>query len=210
MKTSYLSYFINKNTPAYGGVNDQVSITSKSSINEGDTANSSIIKINNHIGTHIDFPYHFSNNGKSSSDYLPSFWIFYKVGFIDCNVENLPEKIEFVSRDIEFLILKTGFGKYRNNEMYWKSQPVIPSSYASLLKETFPSLRLFGFDMISLTSKLDREEGKKAHQAFLIENDILILEDMNLLSLNKCPEKVIVSPLQIDNIDGVPCTVISF
>jgi arylformamidase len=74
----------------------------------------------------------------------------------------------------------------------------------------FPKLRLFGFDMISLTSKLDRPEGKEAHLNFLIENQILILEDMNLENLFTCPNKVIVAPLQIENSDGGPCTVFAF
>ena len=35
-----------------------------------------------------------------------------------------------------------------------------------IFKEKFKNIRVFGFDMISLTSKLDRDEGKKAHLDF--------------------------------------------
>ena len=210
MKISFLSYFIDNHTPVYGGYEDQIKITKKSSIDNGDTANSLNIFLNNHIGTHIDFPFHFSNNGKKSSDYDASFWVFNKIGFIECDVLELPKKIKNLPTDIELLIFKSGFGKNRNDDIYWKSQPVIPSSFAKLLKNQFPELRVFGFDMISLTSKLDRDEGKKAHLAFLIDNDILILEDMNLEELYITPNKVIVSPLQLGDADGSPCTVISF
>lgn len=209
MKFSFLSYFIDNNTPVYGGYENQIHISKKSSINNGDTANSLNIVINNHVGTHIDFPFHFSNNGKKSSDYDASFWIFNKVGFIECSMIEFPEKIKKLSSDIELLIFKSGFGINRNDEIYWKSQPVIPSSYAKLLRLQFPKLRVFGFDMISLTSKLNRDEGKKAHTDFLINNDILILEDMNLQELSSSPNKVIISPLQISNADGVPCNVIA-
>ena len=209
MKFSYLSYFIDNNTPVYGGYENQIEISQKSSISNGDTANSLNIVINNHVGTHIDFPFHFSNNGKKSSDYDASFWIFNKVGFIECSIIEFPEKIKMVSSDIELLIFKSGFGINRNDEIYRKSQPVIPSSYAKLLRSQFPKLRVFGFDMISLTSKLNRDEGKKAHIDFLINNDILILEDMNLQELSSSPNKVIISPLQISNADGVPCNVIA-
>lgn len=209
MKFSYLSYFIDNNTPVYGGCENEIQISQKSSISNGDTSNSLNIVINNHVGTHIDFPFHFSNNGKKSSDYDASFWIFNKVGFVECSIIEFPEKIKKLSSDIELLIFKSGFGINRNDEIYWKSQPVIPSSYAKLLRSHFPKLRVFGFDMISLTSKLNRNEGKNAHIDFLINNDILILEDMNLQELSSSPNKVIISPLQISNADGVPCNVIA-
>ena len=64
--------------------------------------------------------------------------------------------------------------------------------------------------MISLTSKLDRVEGKAAHINFLINNDILVLEDMNLENISGTPKTVLVAPLQINAADGVPCNVIAF
>tara|TARA_B100000795_G_scaffold164042_1_gene123390 strand:+ start:4916 stop:5557 length:642 start_codon:yes stop_codon:yes gene_type:complete len=209
MKISFLSYFIDNHIPVYGGYEDQIKISKKSSIDNGDTSNSLNVCFNNHIGTHIDFPFHFSSNGKKLVNYEASFWIFNKVGLIDCDISELPDQIRNVPTDIELLIFKSGFGKNRNDDIYWKSQPVIPSSFAELLRNRFPHLRVFGFDMISLTSKSDRAEGKKAHLAFLINNDILILEDMNLEELSITPNKVIISPLQISEADGAPCNVIS-
>ena len=132
------------------------------------------------------------------------------MGFLDCSIEEVPDKVSLLPETIELLILKTGFGKNRDKDIYWSSQPVIPASFALLFRSAFPNLRVFGFDMISLTSKLDRAEGKKAHTAFLLEHDILILEDMMINSLSISPEKVIISPLQIGVLDGAPCTVISF
>ena len=61
--------------------------------------------------------------------------------------------------------------------------------------------------MIALTGELDRQEGKGAHEAFLLDEEILILEDMKLDNLNKTPKIVIVAPLLIDKVDGSPCTV---
>ena len=86
-----------------------------------------------------------------------------------------------VNDDIEFLIWKSGFGINRERRQYWESQPVIPSSFADIICKKFKNLKIFGFDMISLTSKLDREEGKRIHEKFLCEYKILIIEDMNLL-----------------------------
>jgi kynurenine formamidase len=108
------------------------------------------------------------------------------------------------------LILKTGFGANRYADTYWSSQPVLPAKYASLFRKTFPKLRVFGFDLISLTSPINREEGKIAHIDFLLTHDILILEDMNLQNLFKTPEKIIILPWQIKDADGVPCSVIGW
>lgn len=205
-----LSFFLNDSTPAYGGVKGAIKVDQITSIRNGDTANNSRIIFNNHIGTHIDFPFHFSENGKKSSDYSESFWIFNNVGFINCQINQVENEIQKLDIDIEILILKTGFGSKRGEVDYWKNQPVIPSNFAYIFKNKFPKLRVFGFDMISLTSKLNRDEGKKAHIDFLIKNDILILEDMNLSKLTKSPEKIIISPFLVDNIDGIPCNVIAF
>ncbi len=122
---------------------------------------------------------------------------------LELNCEDLPD-------DIELLIVKTGFGDQRNENIYWAGQPVVPASAAEMLRKRFPHLRVFGFDLISLTSQLNKAEGKKAHLAFLTEQNILVLEDMNLSHLFATPERVIIAPLQISNADGVPCTVIAF
>jgi kynurenine formamidase len=210
VKPIYLSYFIDSNTPIYGGEKEKIIIEKIKSINNGDTSNNLYFKFPAHIGTHIDFPFHFSNNGKKCNDYLASFWIFHKVGFINCSINDFEFELQKLPTEIEILIFKTGFGKNRNKEIYWSKQPVIPARFATILRERFPKLRVFGFDMISLTSKLNRNEGRLAHINFLLENDILLLEDMNLNKLKKTPNMIIVSPLQIIAADGVPCNVISF
>ena len=150
-------------------------------------------------------------NSKTKHQYqYHTFCIFKKIGFLNCSVEDIENKIETLSDDIELLIIKTGFGNKRGTDEFWTSQPVIPSTLAKLFKMKFPKLRVFGFDLISLTSKLDRAEGKKAHIEFLINNDILILEDMDLRFLEVSPSLVVIAPLQIQIADGVPCNVLSF
>ena len=210
MNPIYLSYFLSESTPTYGGDEGVIHFEQIRSIKKGDTTNNLQLVFPNHIGTHIDFPYHFDDNGKKCEDYTPAFWIFNKIGVINCSIEMLPLEIEKLSSAIEILILKTGFGRTRETMEYWTSQPVIPSGYASLLRDHFPNLRIFGFDLISLTSKLNRIEGKKAHMNFLIKENILILEDMNLESLETIPKTIMISPLLIQGADGVPCTIIAY
>jgi len=210
MQPIYLSYHLNEKTPAYGGEVGLVRLERIRSISNGDTSNNMHFNFPGHIGTHIDFPYHFSDNGKKCKDYPAGFWIFNKVGFINCPIERVAEEIITLPVDIEILILKTGYGLLRQEQEYWSDQPVIPASYAAMLRSRFHSLRVFGFDMISLTSKRERSEGKLAHELFLLEYEILVLEDMNLSELHESPQKLFIAPLLIENADGVPCTVIGF
>jgi arylformamidase len=209
MDIQYLSYLLDENTPAYGGEENLVKLEQIRSISKGDTSNNTVFNFPGHIGTHIDFPFHFSNEGKKMKDYAADFWVFNKVGFLSCAVHEIALGTEALPVDIELLIVKTGFGEKRGQAEYWQSQPVVRHDLADLLRQRFPHLRVFGFDLISLTSKLDRLEGKIAHQRFLLGNEILVLEDMFLSSLYKTPAKVIIAPLQIGSADGVPCTVIA-
>ena len=205
-----LSFALCENTPAYGNKNKFIS-NSLSSIKNGDTADSSKwIFQTNHIGTHIDFPSHFCKNGKTSSDYGPDFWVFNKIGFIECDILNFEKEINKVPRDIEILIWKSGFGKFRDENVYWEKQPVIPSNFADMINDRFKSIRVFGFDMISLTSQLDKIEGKTIHNKFLCNYEILVIEDMDLSFSNFNFKKIIISPWQIKGADGAPCSVLGF
>lgn len=205
----FLSHFLNDTTPVYGGEENLFVCKKTNQINNGNSSNNLHFSFPNHIGTHIDFPLHFSVDGLSCCDFPASFWIFNNIGFLNCSIDKIEIQAEKLHSDIEMLIVKTGFGENRKNKEYWEEQPVIPASLANFFRSKFANLRLFGFDMISLTSKLDRAEGKNAHLQFLIQNNILILEDMNLSNLHFTPRLVVVSPLLVSNADGVPCTVIA-
>ncbi len=67
-------------------------------------------------------------------------------------------------------------------------------------------------DLISTSSFSNREEGHRAHHAFLNPKSgqpILLIEDMKLDLIYNF-NKIIVSPLLVDNADGSPCTVFAF
>ena len=76
MQSIFLSYHINFETPAYCGEKNAFLIENISSIRNGDKTNNTKISFNSHLGTHIDFPLHFYENGKSLNDYPASYWVF--------------------------------------------------------------------------------------------------------------------------------------
>ena len=81
----YLSYYLNEDTPLYGG-NKGIIINKLSEIKNGDSSNTKELIFNNHSGTHIDFPNHFIDNGKVSNDYDPDFWFFNNPFLWDFNI----------------------------------------------------------------------------------------------------------------------------
>ena len=67
-------------------------------------------------------------------------------------------------------------------------------------------------DLISISSYSNREEGRKAHHAYLNPKSgkpVLLIEDMKLSSISHL-KKVIVAPLLVDKADGVPCTILGY
>lgn len=213
-KYIYLSYFLNKNTPLYGG-NKGIKVNSLSEIKNGDSSNTKQITLNNHSGTHIDFPNHFIDKGKVSNNYDANFWIFNTPFLLEYNtaqneiIEISDTLLSCVPKDVDFLIIKTGFYKYRYEEKYWNYNPGISPEMASKLRQKFPLLKVLGFDFISLTSYQNRLLGRKAHKEFLGDNEILLVEDMDLSVLKKTPLKIMCFPLQVENIDGAPVNIIA-
>lgn len=212
----YLSHTINKSTPTYGNRNEFI-IEKKSDISNGDIANDSYFTTTSHIGTHIDMPYHFYENGQTIEDYDADFWIFKKPLFIEVNQNELIIKDKLIDvlnkiadNEYDILIVKTGICNLRSEENFWKKNYGFHPKIYNILIEKFPSIRMFGFDSISVSSLSNRTLGRESHRTFLNpKKPILLLEDMKLDEINELTkfDKIIVSPLRIERCDGLPCTI---
>lgn len=216
-KVIFLSHILSNDTAGYGGRKEFIT-TSVLSIAKGDSCNQSHWNLNNHIGTHIDSPFHFSVNGKTIDSFEASFWIFTNVFLIDLPTPEsvVIEKDEWAEKiplDCELLLIKTGFESRRNSDAYWAHNPGLAPALGLWLREFRPKMRIIGFDFISITSYDHRPLGRVAHHAFLHENHagnpILAIEDMHLSELKTSPSRVFVSPLRILNSDGSPVTVMA-
>ena len=218
-KFVYLSYILDDNTPSYGNRNKFIT-TKKSDISRGDVANDTTVETTVHIGTHIDIPYHFFEDGQTIEDFDIDFFNFENILFIEINPKDLIIKNELLNKleeienkeIYELLIVKTGICNSRENKEFWESNFGFDPEIAFYLKAFFPKIRVLGFDSISVSSFQNRMIGREAHKAFLNpQNPILLLEDMDLTSVNKNTnfERVIIAPLRIIKCDGLPCTVIA-
>jgi arylformamidase len=215
-----LSYMITKNTPAYGN-NPTVDVQPYQSISSGSVCNTSIIKIHNHLGTHVDAPKHFWDEGQNIGDYDVNELIFISPLVIDIpkspkEMINLEDLIHFKKKlkKCDILLLKTGFWKYRDEEIYRLENPGISPEVADFIRSDFINIRCVGIDSLSVSSYANRELGRKTHKILLQKKGfkgepMLIIEDMNLSNDEIMKLKtVIVAPLMIENIDGSPCMII--
>lgn len=213
-----LSHKITSNTPSYGN-RDSVEIRSKSSIENGETANTSTwIFSNNHIGTHIDVPKHFSDDGLKTFEIPISDYFFNIVELIEIpcmegrliNIEDF-SKLENIDKNVELILIKTGFENFRKEEKYWNDNPGLAPELANYFRDKYKKLRCVGFDFISLTSWKFRKEGRLSHSKFLApqktEKPILVIEDMKLNDLCSKINLVIVSPLFVEDGNGGAVTV---
>ncbi|MDH4262386.1 MAG: cyclase family protein [Spirochaetia bacterium] len=231
MKFVYLNHTLNRYTPLYGN-SSGINIIKVRQILQGDTSNNTEVSMPLHSGTHVDASYHFDNEGKKISDYVADFWVFNHVYFIEINVEpseiilmaRLEKEFEKIPYESDFLIVKTGFEKYRNNvttaksnlDVYIMNNPGFAPEVGIWLRQN-RKIRAIGFDFISLTSYQNRDLGRVAHRAFLsslpdgftkfVGDPVLIVEDMKLSEISKAPEQVIIAPLLVENADGAPVTI---
>lgn len=214
MKFIVLSHKLSENTPSYMA-SSKLTIKPVKQIKLGDSSNTFKIELDNHIGTHADCQKHFIEGGKGVAEYSIEDFIFEKVFLIELpkNKGELISEEELASFEDEisksdFLIIKTGFQKYREEDKkaYEFEGPGFSFRAASYLA-SFEVLRGIGFDFISLSSPLHREEGRKAHRILLAKNKFIIVEDMNLKELRSKIKRLFVIPLFIETVDSSPCTV---
>jgi len=213
----FLSHNLSNTTPLYGGAKS-IKIYKKSSIHDGDSANSLSLIFPNHSGTHVDVPYHFFDDGKKLTDYDASFWIFSHPVCIDVPSEDgylvkYEDIVNSIKEETDLLLIRTGYEKHRNNKTYWQKNPGLSVGLASKLRSNHKNIRALGIDVISITSRLHRKEGRKAHQELLGSHydsqPIVLVEDMSLIKYNGLINKVFIIPLMIKDSDGAPCTVLA-
>lgn len=218
-KLIYLSYILDESTPTYGDRNKFI-CEKRSDISKGDVANDSSIETTVHIGTHIDMPYHFFDDGQTVEDFDIDYFRFDNILFVDMIPKNVIVKDDLISilnkidekNRYDMLIVKTGICHKRDKKEFWETNYGFDPSIADYLRSEFPNIRVIGFDSVSVSSFSNRMLGREAHKAFLNPNSpILLLEDMDLTRLTKDSKilKLDIAPLRIANSDGLPCTIIA-
>ncbi|WP_262175642.1 arylformamidase [Saccharococcus sp. Marseille-Q5394] len=168
---------------------------------KADTGSVNIGKIttSTHMGTHIDAPFHYDDNGMKVNE-LPIDVYIGKARVIDVSgLESVGRSdLEGIDFDgVERILLKTS------------SRPdpdVFPETYAVLRADIGPLLKERGVRLIGVdTPSVDSEHSKTldAHHS-LYDNGVLILENIVLTGVEPGDYELIALPLPIEGGDGSP------
>lgn len=152
-----------------------------------------------HIGTHVDAPFHFMNDGAGIHDLDINFFIG-PCRMIDITSASKIDKETLAKFDLDGvtrLLLRTAIPN--NPKRFPDSIPSITRCAASYMKEK--GIKLVGVDVPSV-DQLDSKE-LEGHHA-LYENGIQILENVMLDHIEQGDYELIALPLPIQGADGSP------
>ncbi|WP_099157639.1 arylformamidase [Virgibacillus ndiopensis] len=153
-----------------------------------------------HIGTHVDAPFHFDNNG-ATIDQLDVNLYIGKATVIDVsNVEKItPELLQSFNwdSDVTRVLLRTALPN--NPKRFPKEMPALDPAIATFLHEK--GVKLLGVDMPSVDAPDSKDLA--THHA-LYTHGIYILENIMLDQISPGHYELIALPLAIQGADGSP------
>ena len=183
-----------------------VSIKRVKNIEQGDTANLSLISMGAHSGTHIDAPIHFLKQGQGV-DNIPIDTLVGRARVIEIRDPESIKPEELVGHRIrrgERILFKT-----RNSSHVWQKDEFVEDfvfvadAAADLLVDS--GVRLIGVDYLSVGSF--KHGGSYAHKT-LLSGGIWTIEGLNLSKLTPGKYDLICLPLRIVAGDGAPARAI--
>ncbi len=183
-----------------------VSIKRAKDIEQGDTANLSVISMGAHSGTHVDAPIHFIEEGKGV-DNIPLDIVVGRARVFEIRDPELIKPEELAGHRIrrgERILFKT-----RNSSHVWQKDEFvedfvfISDAAADLLVDS--GVRLIGIDYLSVGSF--KHGGSYVHKT-LLGGGIWIIEGLNLSNVTPGRYDLICLPLRIVSGDGAPARAI--
>ena len=171
------------------------------SIEKSDPFNLMQLKLNNHIGTHIDAPKHFFADGKALDHFPVDRFIMEAIVVeINSDTEIALEEISHYEFPKSGAVLFKTKNQYLSRKKFDPNYIYLNSKAAQKLVES--QISLIGIDYLSIESYYD--ETYPAHK-LLLQSEILILEDINLKPVPPGKYQLICLPMKIFNSDAAPC-----
>jgi len=209
MKVTDLTYIIHSNMPVFPGTEQP--IFENANTLEKDGFQESKITMYSHTGTHIDAPAHMLSDGLYLDDLDVDCFIgnaiildFSKAKKALIDVDSL-KAYEKKIKNIEFIIIKTGWSKYWGDKKYYEGFPSLSEEAAKWLTQF--NLKGIGIDAISID---DMESTTFAVHKILMSNNIIIIENLTNLDSIRAEYFILsILPLKNKNADGSPVRAIS-
>ncbi len=165
-----------------------------------------------HIGTHIESPFHHIKEGQDCSE-IPLEKVLGEALILDFSYKGPDEPIDFkeieekgeLIREGDILLLKEGWSKHYNTDMY-KRRPHLTLEAAKYLVER--GISCIGVDASGIENNEDIEH--PVHRLFF-EHQIPIIEDMQNLELIRNERFFLIAlPWRVKGLDSSPVRVIAF
>ncbi|MHB8074128.1 cyclase family protein [Desulfosporosinus fructosivorans] len=209
MKITDLTHLIDTDMPVFPGT--EPPIFKKANTFEKDGFREAKITMYSHTGTHIDAPAHMLSYG-SYLDKLNIEHFIGKATILDFSSEEIElididrlKQYEATIKNVEFIIIKTGWSEYWGSKKYYEAFPSLTEQSAKWLTKF--NLKGIGIDAISIDNI---KSTTFAVHKILMQKDIIIIENLtNLDSIGNQYFILSIMPLKNKDADGSPIRAIS-
>jgi arylformamidase len=183
------------------------SLTWVSRMDRGLSFNNSRMNCDSHIGTHVDAPLHFVENGEP----VDQISLEHLIG--PCQVAYLPGLKEISDRSLAQLRLPKGTKRLLlrtdNSKLWNRNDKKFKEDFACLNSEAtrwivHNGIVLVGIDYLSIGSP---EDGVETHK-ILLKSQVVVLEGLNLSKVNPGIYELICLPLKLTGAEGAPARVV--
>jgi len=201
-----ISLTISKDLPVWPG-DPAIELEKIAQIDQGDQANVTHISTAVHIGTHVDAPDHFLNNGKTVED-IPLEYLVGPVLVVEIDHPEAITSADLADLEIPVRIERILF-KTRNSN-YWKAgEKVFQENFVALSPGAAEALvkigiKVIGIDYLSVAAFSDPGPTHK----ILLEGDVLIIEGLDLSNVEPGEYRLYCLPIKITGSDGAPARVL--
>jgi arylformamidase len=218
-----LSYPMQSTDPVWPGNPPVVKAEAFSSIKAGEDANTTVLHLFSHSGTHLDAPKHFNDEGPAAVQLPVEQYVYFRPVLInipkpDGGLIHLEEIEPYRERlgQADLVFLNTGWSKMRKQDpkRYVSAGPILHPLAASFLVDTFPTLKAIAIDAVSIGAPNDPVNTVKTHQILTGKDRsdrrfLLIFEDLRIDSDLDRATRIYAWPLFIEGSDGSPCTIVA-
>ncbi|WP_226581606.1 arylformamidase [Halobacillus litoralis] len=198
MKWIDISMPLNNATPPWPG-DEPFHYSLTYSMDETGSVNIGQFRASNHIGTHVDAPFHYDSEGKKIAD-LPVERFTGKA--LVLAMENQPTITREDLQHINFQSVSKVLFKTNS----WNDRTSFPDHYTVIGEGAASYLSSQGINMIGMdTPSVDPETSKDlpGHHS-LYKHDILILEGIQLSHVSPGTYELMAFPLKMEQADGSP------
>ena len=178
-----------------------VSIEHKMSINNGDDANVTFLKMGSHTGTHIDAPLHFVKDGKTTEE-IPLEKLIGSCVVLDCRGLKKISAADLdklnIPQGTEKLLFKTDNSKRWNQPKheFYLDYCALTADAAQWVVDH--GIHLVAIDYLSIQLYYDPIDT----HVILLSNEVVIIENIDLRNVGAGAYRLICLPLKIEGVEG--------